>query len=107
MALLFGIFQVIEYFQDFDPLRSGVITKKQFRRGLSSLGFSTLGEHNLSEAQFETLYQHYKSSRLPENVLWTQFMWDVESGKFNVFNHISGIKVHNIFSILLESTFYL
>ena len=74
-------FQVREYFQDFDPLRSGMITKSQFQRGLSDLGLSALGHHNLTPAQFEALFQVYKSPKMPDKVLWTKFMDDIESGK--------------------------
>jgi len=88
--------QVREYFQDFDPLRSGMITKSQFQRGLSDLGLSALGHHNLTPAQFEALYQVYKSTQMPDKVLWTQFMDDIESGK-----SISARQVLQLFNSLL------
>lgn len=65
--------RVEEYFQDFDPLRSGSITKSHFRRGLSALG-----QHQLTDAQFEVLTQHYPDPKRAGNVLWTAFLTDVE-----------------------------
>jgi hypothetical protein len=38
MKLIF-IFQVLEFFEDYDPLRSGSISKEQFRRGLGYIIF--------------------------------------------------------------------
>ena len=71
---------MIEYFQDFDSLRSGSITESQFRRCLSDMGFSAIGKHNLSNSQFQMLADAYRNPAHPDKVLWTQFMDDVESG---------------------------
>lgn len=73
--------QVIEYFQDYDSLRSGSITKDQFQRGLSDLGLSAIGQHNLTQPQFKKLCDHYVTPGMPDKVQWTRFMDDVESGK--------------------------
>lgn len=70
--------RVCEFFQDFDPLRSGSITKSQFRRGLSDLGLSALGQLNLSEREFEHLRSYYENPIMTDKVLWTRFMDDVE-----------------------------
>ena len=69
------ILQAEEYFQDFDPLRSGSISKSHFRRGLSSLG-----QHQLTDAQFEVLARCYADPKRPGNVLWTRFHTDIEQG---------------------------
>ena len=74
-------FQVIEYFQDFDQLRSGSITESQFRRALSSMGLSALGKHNLSNSQFHMLADAYRNHQHPDKIYWIQFMADIESGK--------------------------
>ncbi|KAK2184430.1 hypothetical protein NP493_266g02009 [Ridgeia piscesae] len=71
--------RVSEFFQDFDQLRSGSITKTQFRRCLSDFGLSTLGEHDLTDVQFEALAQFYKDPKLPDKIMWHKFMWDIES----------------------------
>lgn len=68
-----------EYFQDYDPLRTGSITISQFRRGLASMGFSKLGQHDLNDNQFEMLAEHYANPAKPDQVIWTNFMSDVES----------------------------
>ncbi|XP_052771578.1 uncharacterized protein LOC128211160 [Mya arenaria] len=71
--------RVGEYFQDYDPLRSGSISKSQFRRGMSLLGFSKLGQHNLSEGQFQLLSDVYQNPQKADQILWTKFLWDVET----------------------------
>lgn len=71
--------RVCEFFQDFDPLRSGSITKSQFRRGLSDLGLSAIGQHNLAESQYKMLCSYYEDPSMTDKVLWTRFMDDVES----------------------------
>ena len=58
-----------------------MITKSQFRRGLSDLGLSALGQHRLTDSQFEALCKMYSSAKMPDKVLWTRFMEDIESGK--------------------------
>ena len=73
--------RVGECFQDFDQLRSGFITKSQFKRGLSYLGLSALGQFQLTEAHFWVLCNHYEHSSMKDQVLWTRFMADVETGK--------------------------
>lgn len=65
--------RVEEYFQDFDPLRSGSISNSHLRRGLSSLG-----QHQLTDAQFEVLAQRYADPKRSGNALWTKFLTDVE-----------------------------
>lgn len=69
-------FQVEEYFQDFDPLRHGSISRSQFRRCLS-----LMGQSNLTDEQFEVLAQYYRDPKLPGNVMWTRFLTDAESGE--------------------------
>ena len=69
------------HFQDYDPLRSGSITVSQFRRGLSDFGLSALGQHHLSNSQFEMLAACYADPAAKDKVRWVDFMADVESGK--------------------------
>ncbi len=71
-----------EYFQDYDQLRSGCVSVSQFRRALSSMGMSALGKHNLSNSQFEMLAQVYRNPKQPDNIYWTQFLADIESGEW-------------------------
>lgn len=66
--------RVEEYFQDFDPLRHGSISRSQFRRCLS-----LMGQPNLTDEQFEVLVQYYRDPKLPGNVMWTRFLTDTES----------------------------
>lgn len=71
--------RVTEYFEDYDPLRSGSISKNQFRRCLSQLGLSTLGHHDLNDPQFAVLCQYYENPRKTDQVIWKRFLDDVES----------------------------
>jgi hypothetical protein len=77
--------QVNEFFQDFDTLRSGSISKPQFQRGLSVLGLSALGQHRLTDAQLKMLCSYYQNPMAEDKVLWTRFKDDVESGIYALF----------------------
>ena len=68
--------QVEEYFQDFDPLRHGSISRSIFRRCLS-----LMGQPNLTEEQFEVLASYYRDPKIPDNVMWTKFHTDIEIGE--------------------------
>lgn len=74
--------QVIEFFQDYDLLKSGSITVGQFRRGLALMGLSKIGHHDLNDNQFAMLVEHYCNPQNPDQILWTKFHDDVESGMF-------------------------
>ena len=76
ISFLIFLHQVEEYFQDFDPLRHGSISRSQFRRCLSSMG-----QLNLTDEQFEVLAQYYKDPKIPGNVMWTRFLTDTEMGE--------------------------
>ena len=80
MKLIF-IFKVLEFFEDYDPLRSGSISKEQFRRGLGLLGLSKLGAHDLTDGHFKILINAYENPTKQDQVLWTKFLNDVETGK--------------------------
>ena len=73
-------FQVQEFFEDYDPLRSGSISKSQFRRGVGLLGLSKLGQHDLTEGQYKLLCDVYQNPQKEDQVLWTKFLWDIETG---------------------------
>ncbi|KAK7002739.1 hypothetical protein BgiMline_004147 [Biomphalaria glabrata] len=71
--------RINESFQDFDALRSGSITMAQFRRGLSSMGLSKIGFHDLNDNQFNLLAAHYRNPSKPDQILWMNFVSDIES----------------------------
>lgn len=52
--------RIHEFFQDFDPLRSGFITKSQFLRGIDAIGISGLDRMYLSEYELENLCEAYQ-----------------------------------------------
>ncbi|KAI8521606.1 hypothetical protein Bbelb_013600 [Branchiostoma belcheri] len=66
--------RVAEFFQDFDPLRSGSITKPIFRRGLCLMGFP-----DMPSDQFAALAEHYIDPKQPDKVVWTRFHDEIES----------------------------
>lgn len=66
--------RVEEYFQDFDPLRHGSISRSIFRRCLSAMG-----QPNLTDEQFEVLALYYRDPKKPGNVMWTRFLTDMET----------------------------
>lgn len=67
--------RVCEYFQDFDPLQERSIPKSQFRMGLSALG-----QHNLTDSQFEVLFLYYENPQKKGTVLWRKFEKDIDTG---------------------------
>ncbi|CAI9726336.1 Hypothetical predicted protein [Octopus vulgaris] len=69
--------QVGQNFEDYDPLKSGSITKAQFRRGLSSLGFSKIGFHDMTNDQFDLLCDHYQDPHHKDKIIWTNFNNDI------------------------------
>lgn len=69
--------------QDYDSLRSGEMTKSQFRRCLSDIGISAIGHFNINEGQFHQLCQRYQSRNAREKVVWTSFMDDINSSKYS------------------------
>ncbi|KAL4239473.1 hypothetical protein ACF0H5_000288 [Mactra antiquata] len=71
--------RVAEFFEDYDPLRSGSISKSQFRRGLGLLGLSKLGTHDMTEGQYKLLCDVYQNPQKEDQCLWTRFLWDVET----------------------------
>lgn len=74
---------MIEFFQDFDPLRSGYISKTQFKRALATMGLSKLGSQDLTEAQYQMLAKYYESSSSSDKVCWKQFHDDIENGRLH------------------------
>ena len=73
-----------EFFEDFDPLRSGTISQSQFIRVLASLGLTGLDGVPLTEAQMFSLCEDYRHPERRDLVMWKQFEQDVESGSLDV-----------------------
>ncbi|XP_002741846.1 uncharacterized protein LOC100373451 [Saccoglossus kowalevskii] len=71
--------RVNEYFQDFDQLRTGSISQTRFRMGLSAMGLSAIGQLNLTDSDFLALAYHYSDPNKPGNVLWQDFMVEIET----------------------------
>jgi len=64
--------RIEEFFQDFDPLRHGSIKRSRFRMGVSGMGIA------LTDNQLQVLEQHYADPKLAGNVLWKDFLLDIE-----------------------------
>lgn len=77
--VLINRIRVKEFFEDFDPLRLGTITKSRFIRVLSSLGLTGLDGLPLNIKQFQLLIDQYQHPTEKDLVLWKQFEIDLES----------------------------
>ena len=66
--------RVIEFFEDFDSLRSGSITSAIFKRCLNLMGVTWV-----DKAQIQALIEAYADPKQSDCVLWHNFMIDVES----------------------------
>jgi len=71
--------RVNQYFADFDPLRSGSVTKTRFERGLSYMGLCSIGQHHLTAGQLAAICHIYEVPDDPLKVAWTRFAADMES----------------------------
>ena len=72
--------RIKEFFQDMDPLNSGLLTKSQFIRCLSSFDVSLIGSFNLNKVQTEALCNQYTSTTDKKKINWKKFEEDIESG---------------------------
>lgn len=59
--------RVAEFFRDFDKLRSGYITKAQFRIGLN------MAKCQISNDEYELLSSYFKAPKAGEHVCWREF----------------------------------
>nr|XP_002123656.3 uncharacterized protein LOC100183292 [Ciona intestinalis] len=66
--------RVGEFFEDFDPLRSGSISRSIFTRGLNSMGVEWLDKVHVF-----ALLEMYSDPKKTDCVLWTNFLTDIES----------------------------
>ncbi|KAK7111168.1 uncharacterized protein [Littorina saxatilis] len=71
--------RALDYFQDFDPLRTGSISKTRFRRCLAIMGLSPLAQHDLNDKQFDLLCKAYQNPKKADQALYSRFVADVES----------------------------
>lgn len=70
--------RIEQCFADFDQLRSGIISRSRFRRGLSDLGLSSIGSVNLTPAQFEALANRYQDNENSDSIKWTLFAAEID-----------------------------
>ena len=76
------------FFKDFDPLRSGLVTKSIFLRCLDSMGIT-----DVTPEETENLADSYRCPQKPDCVRWTDFLLDVTTlhDKPNLFETIYGL----------------
>ncbi len=72
--------QLKKFFEDFDVLRTGRVTKTQFERALTLAGITRLALHDLTPAHVNILTSIYASKRDPAMVHWRSFVHDVDTG---------------------------
>ncbi|XP_062506736.1 uncharacterized protein LOC134183259 [Corticium candelabrum] len=65
--------RVCEFFQDFDPLNTGSITKGRFRQAISAM------EYNITQPQFNSLSARYIDLKHTDCILWKQFVGEVDA----------------------------
>ena len=70
-----------EFFEDYDPLRTGLVSPTVFERCLGRMGFDSLGQHHLTRAQLEALIEFYRDPANKDLILWTRFEKDIDIGK--------------------------
>lgn len=81
--------QLKTFFEDFDSLRSGHMTRSQFGRALSNSSLSRLGHHDLTPVQLEKLADAYACKKDGLMVNWRKFVNDVNLGEQISINHLS------------------
>lgn len=67
-----------EFFEKFDCLRRGFITKSQFLRGLESIGISGLHRLYITENEHEEILKNYEDPMDIDRVAWTKFCDDID-----------------------------
>ena len=67
--------QVLEHFQDCDPLHSGSISCSHFRQGLTFIGQSSF-----THSEFTALCEAFRYPRKKDHVLWKEFLARVDRG---------------------------
>ncbi|XP_034232706.1 uncharacterized protein LOC117640356 [Thrips palmi] len=70
--------RVAEFFKDFDPLRSGRVTKEQFRRCLDAMGLAGTQRLYLAEPDIEIVTIMYTDPNDEQRVIHTAFTDDIE-----------------------------
>lgn len=64
----------ITFFRDFDPLRTGLVTKSIFRRCLDAMGIKSITPDEATK-----LIDHYQDKGKPDCVMFEKFLEDVET----------------------------
>eukprot|EP00108_Taenia_solium_P009634 TsM_000896800 transcript=TsM_000896800 gene=TsM_000896800 len=69
--------QLNRFFEDFDPLHSGRVSRSQFARALSGAGVTRIGLHDLTPVQLDKLANVYVWPNDVTRVDWRRFVYDV------------------------------
>ncbi|EUB61491.1 hypothetical protein EGR_03555 [Echinococcus granulosus] len=71
--------QLNGFFEDFDPLHSGRVSRSQFARALSGAGVTRIGLHDLTPVQLDKLADAYVWPNDASRVDWRKFVYDVNT----------------------------
>ena len=72
--------QLNRFFEDFDPLRSGRVSRTQFARALSGAALTRIGLHDLTPVQLDKLSDAFVCPNDKSKVDWRKFVHKVNSG---------------------------
>lgn len=67
-----------QFFERFDPLKSGLVTISQFHRGLDAIGLSGLHRLCIAEHDLQKLFNHYADATDPARVKWSEFCEEID-----------------------------
>lgn len=67
-----------QFFEKFDHLNCGFITKSQFHRGLDAIGLSGLHRLNVSKKALEKIFSAYQDACDPDRFSWRLFCDNID-----------------------------
>lgn len=67
-----------EFFEKFDNLKRGYVTKNQFIRALESIGISGLSRLYVAPCDMEKVMKEYEDSMDPDRVAWWKFVDEID-----------------------------
>lgn len=67
-------------FRDMDDLRTGRVSKDQFRRGLDYIGVGGFHRLFLTDAEIDTLTDAYRDPKDESRICWEAFVDDIDRG---------------------------
>ena len=78
-AVFQGRIRMNQFFTDFDPLRSGVVSAHKFRTALVASGLTSDNRAQFSEKQLQLLHQYYVDPTDPQRVRYVDLLKELDS----------------------------